>query len=91
MTTTAAWFKIETENIARILQEARDQMERANGEVVLDFSGVRQISSGALKVLEVLAVDAEQKGVKVVVHHASVEIYKVLKLVKLASRFSFVN
>ena len=91
MATTAAWFKVETENSGRTLQEARDLLERANGEVVLDFSAARRISPSVLNGLEEIAGVAERKGVKVVLRHANVEIYKVLKLVGLASRFSFLN
>ena len=41
--------------------------------------------------MEDFASTAESKGVKVVLCGVSVSIYKVLKLVNLASRFSFAN
>ena len=41
--------------------------------------------------MEEFAGIADEKGVKVALRGVNVHVYKVLKLVKLASRFSFVN
>jgi len=41
--------------------------------------------------MEELACIADDKGVKVELRGVNVAVYRVLKLVKLASRFSFVN
>jgi anti-anti-sigma regulatory factor len=57
--------------------------------VVLDFSSVRRIDPNALRAMEKLAGLADGKAVKVVLRGVNVDIYKVLKLVKLTSRFSF--
>ena len=57
----------------------------------MDFSSVRRIDSNALVAMEELAGMADQKAVKVVLRGVNVDIYRVLKLMKLAPRFSFLN
>jgi len=57
----------------------------------LDFASVRQIDSGALRALEDVARVADEQDVKIVLRGVNVDVYKVLKLVKLTQRFSFVN
>jgi anti-anti-sigma regulatory factor len=62
------------------LHEARKTLESAQGEVVLDFSSVQRIDSGALRALGELADTASGKGIQLVLNNVSVDIYKVLKL-----------
>ena len=88
---TAVLLKIDEERIVQALQETVDKLDSVLGEVVLDFTSVRRIGSRALRGMEDLASMAENKGVRVVLCGVSVGIYKVLKLVNLSSRFSFVN
>jgi anti-anti-sigma regulatory factor len=59
--------------------------------VVLDFSSVRRIDPSVLRAMEEFAGKADNKGVKVVLRGVNVDVYKVLTLVNLTSRFSFVN
>ena len=66
-------------------------LDSAEGDVVLDFSSVRRIDPSALRAMEELAGIADDKAVKVVLRGVNVDIYKVLKLVKLTSRFSFLT
>jgi anti-anti-sigma regulatory factor len=91
MAMIAVWLKIDEECVVRALQEAGEKLDRAGGEVVLDFSSVRRIDSRALGAMEEFAGVADDKGVKVVLRGVNVGVYKVLKLVKLGSRFSFVS
>lgn len=56
----------------------------------MDFSSVGRIDSSAIRALEGFADAADDKGVKVVLCGVNVDVYKVLKLVKLGSRLSFV-
>ena len=72
-------------------QEAAEKLDSAQGEAVLDFSSVGRIDSGALRALEEFVDAAGQKSVKVVVRGASVGVYKMPKLAKLESRFSFAS
>jgi len=71
------------------LQEALGKLESARGELVLDFSSVRRVDASAIGALEKLAGMADDKAVKVALCGVNVEVYRVLKLVKLTSRFSF--
>lgn len=52
---------------------------------------MRRIDSSVLRVMEEFAGIADGKGVKVVLRGVNVDVYRVFKLVKLASRFSFVS
>jgi anti-anti-sigma regulatory factor len=87
----AVFLKIDEERVVQALQEAGDKLDSAEGEMVLDFSSVRRIDPSALRGMEEFAGIANGKGVKVALRGVNVDVYKVLKLVKLASRFSFVN
>jgi anti-anti-sigma regulatory factor len=91
MAMIAVFLKIDEERIVQALQEAAEKLDSAEGEVVLDFSSVDRIDASALRGMEELAGIADDKGVKVALRGVNVAVYKVLKLVKLASRFSFVN
>jgi anti-anti-sigma regulatory factor len=82
-------FRIEEDRVVQGLLEAGKTLDSAAGEVVLDFSSVRRIDASALRALEEFAVVADDQGVRAVLSGVNVGVYKVLKLVKLASRFSF--
>jgi anti-anti-sigma regulatory factor len=73
------------------LQEALGKLDSAGGELVLDFSSVRRIDPSALRAMEKLAAMADEKAVKVALCGVNVDVYRVLKLVKLTRRFSFPN
>ena len=91
MAMIAEWLKIDEERVVQGLQEAGEKLDSVEGEVALDFSSVRRLDASALKAMEELAGIADDKSVKVVLRAVHVGVYKVLKLVKLTSRFSFVN
>ena len=89
MATNTVWPKIDGERRFQTLQEVIEKLDSAEGEVVLDCSSVRRIDPSALRALEKLAGIADEKSVKIVLRAVNVDVYKVLKLVKLTSRFSF--
>lgn len=91
MAMIAAWIKIDEGRILQSLQEAGERLDSVEGEVVLDFSSVRRVDAGDLRALEDLMNRADDKSIKVGLRGVNVNIYKVFKLVNLASRFSFVN
>jgi anti-anti-sigma regulatory factor len=76
---------------AQWIQEAVQKVNAADSEVVLDFAGVRRIDSNAVKALEQLASLADERSVKVVLHGVNMDVYRVLKLLKLTQRFVFQN
>ncbi|MGD0975282.1 MAG: STAS domain-containing protein [Candidatus Korobacteraceae bacterium] len=89
MTTNAVWLKIDAERLVHALHQACENLNSAEREVALDFSFVRRIDPGALRAMEKLAGVADDKAVKVVLRGVNVDVYKVLKLVNLTPRFSF--
>jgi anti-anti-sigma regulatory factor len=91
MAMTAVFLNIDDQRVVPALQEAGEKLDSTQGETVLDFSSVRRIDSSALRALEEFARLADEKAVKVVLRGVNVDVYKVLKLMKLTRRFSFVN
>ena len=77
------------DNFITTLRNAEQNL--GNGETVLDFSSVQRLDSNALRSLEHLAMLAEQKSAKLSIRGANVNVYKVLKLVRLTRRFQFVD
>jgi anti-anti-sigma regulatory factor len=89
--TIAVLRKVDNQNVASALQEVQKSLNRTQGEVVLDFSSVARLDGIALSSLVELANKAEAASVKVILRGVNVNVYKVLILMKLTSRFSFVN
>lgn len=91
MANVAVWIKVAEDRIAQAIQEALDSLNKADGEVLLDFASVRRLDPKSLRALDEFADIAQHESVKVVLRGVNIDIYKVLKLVKMAKRFSFVN
>ncbi len=91
MAMIAVWLKIDEDRVLPALQDARDKLDTADGELLLDFSTVRRVDPQILRAMDDLAVAADGKMVKIVLRGVNVDVYKALKLMKLASRFSFVG
>lgn len=89
MATIAVFLSVDEQHAGSALQQAAGRIEREGGELALDFSMVRRIDASALRALEQFANAADEKAVKVVLRGVNVNLYKTLKLVKLARRFSF--
>jgi anti-anti-sigma regulatory factor len=90
MAMIAVFLNIDDEHVVPALQEAGGNLDCTQGEAVLDFSSVRRIDSSVLRALEEFARIADEKAVKVVLRGVNVDVYKVLKLVKMTRRFTFV-
>ena len=91
MATIAVILKIEGEGVVGTLRQAGEKLDATNGQLVLDFSSVRRIDPAALAAMEHFAGIADSKDVKLALRGVNIEVYKVLKLAKLASRFSFLS
>lgn len=87
----AVFLNIDETRIVPTLREAGEKLDGTEGEAVLDLSSVRRLDTSAVRAIEELARLADEKAVKVVLRGVNVDVYKVLKLVKLTRRFSFVN
>jgi anti-anti-sigma regulatory factor len=83
--------EIKAGSLAESLLQAMKKLDTADGEMILDFSQVRRIDSAALKALLDLAIAAEPKKIKLTLRAVNVDVYKVLKLMKLASRFAYLD
>ena len=88
---TAVFLSVDETRVVPALREAGEKLDGTEGEVALDLSSVQRIDSSALGALEELARIADEKNVKVALRGVNVQVYKVLKLVKLTRLFSFVN
>lgn len=86
----AVWL-IDGQRLEQALQESRERLENADGEVVLDFASVHRLNPAAIRAMEGLATAAEANDRKLRLRSVSPEVYKVLKQVKLVSRFSFLS
>ena len=91
MPVNTVWLKVDGERVVQTLKEALETVDTAEGEVVLDFSSVERVDPSALQAMETLAGKADGKSVKVVLGGVNVSVYKTLKLMKLAPRFSFLS
>jgi anti-anti-sigma regulatory factor len=92
MTTDAVWIKIDPEHILAVLrQEAVEKINSGPGEAILDFSAVLRIDSKVVGAMEELAGLAEARSVKVALHAVNLDVYKVLKLLKLTQKFGFLR
>lgn len=89
--TVAVWVKIEAERMVSSLHQAAQKLDKAKDEIVLDFSSVRRIDPGAVREMEELIGAADDRAVKVGLRGVNIHVYKVLKLMKLTSRFSFLT
>ena len=76
---------------APLVRHALEALGTAQKELELDFSAVCRLDTAALRELEQLAAQARDRSVTVVLHGVNPDMYKVLKLVALAPRFSFLN
>jgi ABC-type transporter Mla MlaB component len=91
MATIAVMFKVDGEGVVPALQQAGEGLNKANGQMVLDFSTVRRVDPAALCAMEEFAGIAEGRGVKLALRGVNIDVYKVLKLAKLVPRFSFLS
>jgi anti-anti-sigma regulatory factor len=89
--TIAVLRKVDNEDVASALLELEKSLNRAQGEVVVDLSSVARLDGIALSSLAEFANKAEAASVKVILRGVNVDVFKVLVLMKLTSRFSFVN
>lgn len=89
MQTNSVWLIADAESAAGTLRETLNRLDPSQGEMVLDFSQVRRLNTNAVDVLHQLAGKAGDKG-KIVLRGVNVDVYRVLKLVKLTPHFTFV-
>ena len=74
-----------------MIQEAVEKVNRGESEVILDFSSILRIDTNEVGALEELAGLADARSAKVVLRAVNLDIYRVLKQLKLTQRFTFVT
>lgn len=90
MTTNRVSLNVDPECL--VLQiEAAETLKRAEGELVLDFSSVVRIDSRAALAMERLVDLASQTSRKIELRAVNTSIYRTLKLLKLAQRFTVLS
>ena len=89
MATNSGSHNINGEGVAAVLQEALEKLNGDGGDVVVDFSSVRRIDPTALRALESFVASINGRASEVVLRGVNIDVYKVLKLTKLAPRFFF--
>jgi anti-anti-sigma regulatory factor len=91
MSTISTPHEAETGDLMESLRQAQSRLSSADEDVALDLSSVRRIGPGVLKHLQGLARMSESTKTRVTLRGVSVDVYKVLKLMRLSSHFSFVD
>jgi anti-anti-sigma regulatory factor len=74
---------------AGLIQDAVDKVNGGERDVMLDFSGVERIDGNVVRALEELADLADARSGAVALRGVNVDVYRVLKQLKLTDRFSF--
>lgn len=91
MAANTTWLEVEGEGVIPAVEVALEKLSNAGDEIILDFSSVARIDPSALRAMESLATTADKKAAKVALRGVNVEVYRVLKLMQLAPRFSFLT
>ena len=84
-------LKVDEARMVVTLQDIGAKLESTVGDVIVDFSDIRRIDPAALEALSEFVDAADEKSVNVVLRGVSVDVYRVLKLARLAKRFSLVS
>ncbi len=90
MSKIAVLLKVD-QKIDGVLSAAADKLNGNVGEVLLDLSAVHRVDPRGVHAIEEFVTRAQTRGVKVGVRLTDVDVYKVLKLVKLAPLFVSVS
>ena len=91
MVTSTVSLKLNGADLVAALEAAGEKLESMQGEMILDFSSVSRISPAGVSAMSDFADSAEERSVNVVLRGVNVDVYRVLKLARLAERFSLVN
>ena len=91
MTANTVWIEIGPERVAHALRHEAAEKVISGGDVALDFSRVARIDAAAVQALEELADTAGAKSLTVALRGVNRDIYKVLKLLRLTRKFSFIE
>jgi len=90
MATDSVYLAIDGERGAHAFDEAMEKLA-SGGEMVLDLSSVARVTAASMTAMEKLATAAEEKSVKVALRGVNIDVYRALKVGRLAPRLSFLS
>jgi anti-anti-sigma regulatory factor len=91
MAMIALFLSIDEQSVVSGLERAAENLDGEQREVALDFSAVHRIDARGLQAIDEFARRADEKNIKVILRGVDVDVYKTLKLARLARQFSFVH
>ena len=92
MTTNPVCIRLEQESILQCLKtEAMTAVQTVEAELELDLAAILKIDTAGVRALEGLARTADQRGIRIRLVNANVNVYKALLLLSLVRRFTFAN
>ncbi len=91
MATVSVMLKVDNHDVVRTLRQSCEQLKSGDGQLIVDFSALRRIDPQVLSAMRDLTARAEANSVKLTLRGVNIEVYKVLTLLKLASRFSYLD
>ena len=92
MTTHTLSIPADPDRLVETLRHEAAAMLNGGGcELVLDFSSVLKIDVAAARSMEELADRADQSSTRIALRAVNVGLYRALKLLKLAQRFSYLS
>jgi len=84
-------LKLNGTDLVAALQAASEKVESMEGDMILDFSSVQRVDPAGLSAMSDFADSADERSVNIVLRGVNVDVYRVLKLARLAERFSLVS
>lgn len=84
-------LKLNGADLVEALQAAGQKLEGMHGDMILDFSSVSRVTPAALSAMSDFVDTADERSVNVILRGVNVDVYRVLKLARLAQRFSLVS
>ena len=88
MSTDLIYLAIDGERGAHAFDEAMEKLA-GGAEMVLDLSSVPRVTTGSMMAMEKLAAAADEKAARIALRGVNIDVYRALKVGRLAPRFSF--
>jgi len=73
------------EDVDELGMRLEEALSRAHGAIVLNFAGLKSLSSSALGKLLHFKARCDLKGIKLSIRHCSAEMQQLLKMIKFDS------
>jgi anti-anti-sigma regulatory factor len=87
----AITINICEQHVAEGLRDIEQELSKRPGGIILDFSNVQRLDANGVLALQNLAATPDAAPLKVVLTGLAPGIYRVLKSLKLSSKFSYLD